>query len=81
MQSLLRVSVDQTDFYILTNYDIIQLEDTTIIENPNSGGYLLQIWKIKCNDEKNNVKIKNFIKSTEKSNISFRGNKFTANRW
>ena len=32
---------------------------------PNTGGYLLQNWIIKCNDENNNGKIQNFIESTK----------------
>ena len=51
--------------YNLTNYDKIQITDTTIIKYPNTGGYLLQNWLIKCNDKNNNVKIQNFIKSTK----------------
>ena len=35
------------------------------MKHPNSGGYLLQNWNIKCNDKNNNVKIQNFIKSTK----------------
>ena len=31
----------------------------------NTGGYLLLYWKIICNDENNNGKIQNFIKSTK----------------
>ena len=32
---------------------------------PNSGGYLLQQWKINCNDKNNKGKIQNFIRSTK----------------
>ena len=32
---------------------------------PNSGGYLLQQWNIKCNDKINNGKITNCIESTK----------------
>ena len=53
------------DKYNLTNYNKIQITDTTIIKSPNNGGYLLQNWNIKCNDKNNNGKIKNFIKSTK----------------
>ena len=35
------------------------------MKHPNSGGYLLQNWIIKCNDKNNNGKIQNFIKSTK----------------
>ena len=31
---------------------------------PNSGGYLLQKWNIKCNDRNNKGKIQNFIRSS-----------------
>ena len=47
----------------MTNYDKIQLTDTTIILSPNNGGYLLQNWIIKCNDKDNSSKIQHFIKS------------------
>ena len=35
------------------------------MKRPNSGGYFLQNWKIKCNDKNNNGEIQNFIKSTK----------------
>ena len=38
--------------YIVTKYDKIQITDTTIINPPNSGGYLLQTWIIKTVPEK-----------------------------
>ena len=38
---------------------------TSIIKYPNTGGYLIQNWVIKCNDKNNNGKIQNFIKSTK----------------
>ena len=53
LQSYLKVFVGN-DTYNLTKYNKIQLTDTTIIEAPNSGGYLLQQWNIKCNDKNNN---------------------------
>ena len=53
------------DTYNLTKYNKIQLTDTTIIKTGNSGGYLLPSWRIFCNDENNNGKITNFIKSTK----------------
>ena len=46
--------------YNLTKYDKIQTTDTTIIKNPNSGGYLLQNWVIKCNDKNSNGRIQSF---------------------
>ena len=45
-----------------------QITDTTKIKYPNTGGYLLQNWVIKCNDKNNNGKIQKFIKSTKKTN-------------
>ena len=39
---------------------------TTIINYPNTGGYLLQQWVIKCNDKINNGK-KIFSKKTQTS--------------
>ena len=35
------------------------------MKHPNSGGYLLQNWNIKCNDKLNNGKIQNIKKSTK----------------
>ena len=64
LQNYLKVSVGN-DTYNLTKYDKIQITDTTIIKYPNTGGYLLQNWLIKCNDKNNNSKIQNFIKSTK----------------
>ena len=60
----LKVSVGN-DTYNLTKYDKIQNTDTTILKYPNTGGYLLQNWVIKFNDEVNNGKVQNFIKSTK----------------
>ena len=39
--------------------------DTTIINHPNGGRYLLQQWNIKCNDKNNNGKIIIFVNSTK----------------
>ena len=63
-QNYLKVNVGN-DTYILTKYDIIQITITTIFKHPNSGGYLLQQWNIKCNDKNNNGKIHNFITSAK----------------
>ena len=63
LQNYLKVSVGN-DTYNLTKYDKIPKTDTTIINYPNTGGYLLQNWVIKCNDN-NNGKIQNFIKTTK----------------
>ena len=51
----------------MTNYDRIQITDTTNIKYPHTGGYLLQQWNSKCNDRKNNGKKQIFIKSTKTS--------------
>ena len=64
LQNYLKVSVGN-DTNNLIKYDKIQITDTTIIKYPNTGGYLLQNWIIKCNDKNNNGKIQNFIKSTK----------------
>ena len=64
LQNYLKVSVG-SDVYNLTEYDKIQLTDTTIIKYPISGGFLLQNWVIKCNDKNNAGKIQNFIRSTK----------------
>ena len=64
LQNYLKVSVG-SDIYYLTKYDKLKLTDTTIIKYPNSGGYLLQNWLIKCNDKNNAGKIQNFIRSTK----------------
>ena len=61
-QNYLKVSVGN-DSYILTKYDKIQITDTTIYKYPNTGGYLLQNWVIKCNFKNNNGKKQNFKKS------------------
>ena len=66
LSNYLKVSVGN-DTYNLTKYNKILSTDITIIKNPNSGGYLLQNWNIKCNDKNNNGKIQNFIKSTKSS--------------
>ena len=64
LQNYLKVSVGNTT-YNLTIYNKIQLTDTTVIKYPNSGGYLLQNWNIRCNDKNNNGKISNFIRSSK----------------
>ena len=53
------------EVYILKKYDKIQNTDTTINKYPNTGGYLLQNWVIKCSDKNNKGKTQNFIKSTK----------------
>ena len=69
LQNYLKVSVGN-DLYKLTKYNKIQLTDTTIIKYPNSGGYLLENWNIKCNDKNNIGKIQNFIRSTKSNSPS-----------
>ena len=64
LENYLKASVGN-DTYNLTKYDKIQLTDTTITKYPNTGGYLLHNWVIKCNDKNINGKIQNFIKSTK----------------
>ena len=54
----------------MTKNDKKQISDTTIIKNPKSAGYLLQNWKIECNDRKNKGKIQNFIRSTKTNSPS-----------
>ena len=69
LPNYLKVSLGN-DTYNLTRYDKIQITDTTIIKSPNTRGYLLQQWNIKCNDKNNSGKLHIFIKSTRKqSNI------------
>ena len=64
LQIYLKVSVGN-DTYNLTNYDKVQITDTTSIKYPNIGGYLLQQWNIKCNDKNISGNMQNFIKSTK----------------
>ena len=66
LEKLLNVSVGK-NVYNLTKYDKIQITDTKIITFPNTGGYLLQQWYIKCNDKNINGKIQ-FFKKTTKTN-------------
>ena len=64
LHNYLKVSV-RNDTYNFTEYDKIKVTDTTIIEHPNTDGYLLQIWVIECNDKNNNGKLQKFNKSTK----------------
>ena len=64
LENYWKVSVGN-DKYNLTKYDKLQITDTTIIKAPNNGGYLIQIWGIKCNDKNGTGKLSNFIKSTK----------------
>ena len=69
LQTYLKVSVGN-DTYKLTKYDKIQITDTTIIKFPNTGGYPLQNWVIKCNDKNFSGEIQNFRKSTKTNSLS-----------
>ena len=69
LSDFLKVSVGD-DTYNFTKYDKMQPTNTTIIEAPKTGGYLLQQWDIKCNDKNNKGKIQNFIKSTKTNSIA-----------
>ena len=64
LQNYLKVTVGNNT-YSLTKYERIQTTDTTIIQFPNVGGYLLQNWNIERNDKNNNGKVQNFIRSTK----------------
>ena len=50
--------------YNLQIYNKAQLIDTTLIALGNTGGYVLQQWKIECNNKNNSGKIADFIKTT-----------------
>ena len=63
LQNYLKISVGDTK-YNLTKYDKIQKPDIKNIIYPNSGGYLLQNWVIKCNDKNFAGKLQNFIRSS-----------------
>ena len=64
LQNYLKVSVG-IDTYNLTKYNKIQLTDTTIIKYPNTAGYLLQNWNIRCNDKNDSSKTQKFLRSTK----------------
>ena len=63
-EDFLEVSVGN-DTNNLAKTDRIQMTDTASIRYPNTDGYLLQNWVIKCNDENYNGKIQKIIKSTK----------------
>ena len=65
----MKVSVGN-DTYNLTNIKKIQITDTTVIKSPNTGGFLLQNWNIKCNDKNSPGKIQNFIRSIKTNSPS-----------
>ena len=64
LTNYLKVSVGNNT-YNLTKYDKIQLTDTTVIKNGNTGNSVLPYWKVICNDKNSNGKISNFFKSTK----------------
>ena len=55
LENYLKISVGNNT-YNLTNYDKIQITDTTTIKYPNTGGYLLESWVMICNDKIGNGK-------------------------
>ena len=63
-ENYLQVRVQNTA-YNLQIYNKAQIIDTTVIKNGNTGGYLLQQWKIECNNKNGDGKINDFIKSTK----------------
>ena len=69
LTNYLKVSVGNNT-YNLTKYDKIQLTDTTVMKAGNTGGYVLQNWNIKCDDNNGNGKISNFVKSTKTNSPS-----------
>ena len=79
LQNYLKVSVGN-DIYNLTKFDKIQITDTTIIKSPNTGGYLLEQWNIKCNDKNNSGRKQNKINKNKLSNILQWINFFTSYR-
>ena len=81
LEKYLKVSVGN-DTYNLTKYDKIQITDTTKFKYPNTGGYLLHNWVIKCNDKTNKGKIQNVFKSTKNKqpNWLLGSAEFTSNR-
>ena len=64
LENYLKVTVGN-DTYNPTKVDKKQIRDTTNIKCPNTGGFLLQSWVIKCVGKINNGKIQNFKKSTK----------------
>ena len=69
LENHLKVSVGN-NIYNLTKYAKIKITVESFNKYQNSGGYLLQNWLKKCNDENNNGKIQKLIKSTETNSPS-----------
>ena len=73
--SVVRLNDDSNNIYLQvrvlnTAYNLqlfskAQIIDTTVIQSPNTGGYALQNWLIKCSDKNGSGKITNFIKTTK----------------
>ena len=66
LSNYLKVTVGN-DTYNLAKYDKINITDTTIINFPNEGKYLLQKWNIVYSDINGNGKLNNILKSTKTS--------------
>ena len=64
LQNYFKVSVSNGT-YNLSNYDKIQITDTTIKNYPNTGANLLENWVIKRNVKNNSCKIQTFFISTK----------------
>ena len=64
LENYLKVSVGN-DIYNLTKYNKIQLTDISIIKAGNSGLFVLNNWKIICNDKNNTGNLNRFIKTTK----------------
>ena len=64
LENYLKVTVGN-DKYKLSKHDKRQTTDTTNINCPNTGGYLMQNCVLKGDDKHNNGKIQNFNKSTK----------------
>ena len=63
LQNYLKVSVGD-DIYNLTKYNKIQLTDITPIRVGISGLFVLNNWRIVCNDVNNNGNLNRFIRTT-----------------
>ena len=66
LENCLKVSVGN-DTYGLTKNDKISITDITFIRNSNTGGYVLSLWKIYCNDKNGGGKISKFIEAKKSS--------------
>ena len=66
LEILLKVSVGN-DTYNLNKNDKIKITDTTIKRTPNTGGYLLRNWVVRCNDKK--IVMKNQISLNQRKQM------------